>query len=133
MPEKLRVKEEKRFYYPADHKLVCKIDARKDRSEGGLVIPDKAQDKQTMVTVLAVAENLKDKFAPGDRICYGGLYQMEMIDQGLIILRYPEEVMYKFEDKQIEREETDAEFADRLAAENRKEELNKGGKLILVS
>lgn len=127
----------KREYIPADNKILVMRDGKKTKTDGGLFIPDKAQDKQTFATVIAVADNLKDKYAVGDRVCWGGFYQMLIDggdDMGIAVLRHPEEIMYKFTDKEGTRPETDEEWSERMEEEHAAERLASGraGKLVLT-
>lgn len=118
---------------PAPMKLLVKRDAARKETQGGIAIPESASSRRFFATVVSAGDGVPLK--SGDRICYGGMYQMVVPDgmeseDGFMVLRWPEEVMYRFEEKEHMRLETDEEYEERTAKENRKLELLKGGKLV---
>ena len=114
--ERMKLPFKERAYFPPPMKLIVRRDDKKKETESGLAIPDRAQEKETKCTVIAVGEGVPYKV--GDRLVYGGYYQLYIADgddNGLLVLRFPEEIMYKFEDKSGMRDETDEEFEARQA------------------
>lgn len=114
--EKIKLPFRKRGYFPPPMKLIVRRDDKKTETDSGLAIPDRAQQKETKCTVVAVGGGVP--YAPGDRLVYGGYYQLYLADgddNGLVVLRFPEEVMYKFVDESGMRDETDEEFEARVA------------------
>ena len=111
--------EMQRTYLPPPGKIVCMRDGKKKETKGGMVIPESAQVREFYATVLAVGPDLKDVYRVGDRIVWGGMYQMlapdGREDEGVVVLRHPEEIMYAFKDYQVQVTETDEEHKARVA------------------
>jgi len=116
------VPRSERRYFPTPGKIVVKRDAADTVTKSGLHVPGAAQKIKFTATVLAVGAGVA--LEPGDRIVYGGMYQMLASEnEDLAVLLWPDEVMYKFEDVDVttpeERAAEEAAKAEFEAERNR--------------
>jgi chaperonin GroES len=114
MSKKMKVERE---YRPVGGRVMVEPDAAEAESEGGIVFAESAKELPLTGTVLAVCPTVKDHVQPGDRVCWGNMYQITLPKQpdkrDLVVLRFPEEILFLYKDVQVE--ESDAEYAARLA------------------
>lgn len=70
-----------------------------NEDKGGMIVIPKTAQKQSMRgTVIDVADNLADKVKVGDEVVYGHAYTQFQIESGMLILKYPTEVLYVVRD-----------------------------------
>lgn len=116
MSKKTKVERE---YRPVGGRVMVQPDAAEAESEGGIVFAESAKELPLTGTVVAVCASVAEQVKPGDRVCWGNMYQITLPKQpdkrDMVVLRYPEEILFLYKDVQVE--ESDAEYAERLAAE----------------
>lgn len=58
-------------FQPVRDKVLIEPDKRKEKTEGGLIIPDKAQKDEGRGTVIAVSADIENPCVkPGDKVIY---------------------------------------------------------------
>lgn len=127
--ERLKKNRVERAYFPAGNKIVVRRNKQSDRTEGGLFRPDIAKAPEFSGEVIAVGPDARG-IEIGDKVVYGGFYQMlapKSHDDNLIVLKYPDEVMYSYQERTVQVDESDEEFNERQAAERLRQE-----RMILV-
>lgn len=82
----------------SDGYIRVKMAASEEQSAGGLFVPKTAQKQSMRGTVTDVADNLAEKVKVGDEVVYGHAYTQFQIESGMLILKYPTEVLYVVRD-----------------------------------
>lgn len=72
---------------PLKDSVIIELIPEKDRTKGGIYIPDNAQDKPTSGKVIAIGPECKE-IKEGDQVAYGRYAGTELIigDEGFLVL-----------------------------------------------
>lgn len=108
-----------RTYRPVGGRVLVAPDVAESASEGGILFADSAKELPLTGTVMAVCESVAAHVKPGDRVCWGDMYQIKLPKQpdkrDLVVLRYPEEILFLYEDKDVPLSAEEQDAADAYA------------------
>lgn len=112
-------KKIERTYRPVGGRVLVAPDEAEAQSEGGILFADAAKELPLTGTVMAVCESVAGKVKPGDRVCWGDMYQIKLPKQpdkkDLVVLRYPEEILFLYEDQEVDLSVEEQDAADAYA------------------
>jgi len=93
-----RKEESSMQMHPLNGRVIVRRSEGRDRTSGGVFIPDTAREKLQEGEVLAVAEDATDEVAVGDRVIYKelGSTEVEMDDEKYLLLT-EDDLLAKYE------------------------------------
>jgi len=83
---------------PIKGRILVKTSEAKDKTSGGIYLPDTAKEKLQEGEIIAVAEDATDEVVVGDRVIYKEFSGTEVeIEEGKYILLTEDDLLAKYE------------------------------------